>query len=103
MNILSKLQDWYFSQCDEDWEHEFGVTIDTLDNPGWRVIIYLTNTNLESSVFAPIEYGLGVNSEPDGNNWLVCKVEDNQFKGHGGPFKLEEIIEIFLDWADENN
>ena len=34
MNIISKLQDWYFSKCDEDWEHEFGVKIDTLDNPG---------------------------------------------------------------------
>ncbi|MBC6448487.1 Imm53 family immunity protein [Actinokineospora xionganensis] len=26
-------QRWYQSQCDEEWEHELGVKIDTLDNP----------------------------------------------------------------------
>jgi hypothetical protein len=32
---LSRLSTWYQSQCDERWEHSFGLKIETLDNPGW--------------------------------------------------------------------
>lgn len=101
MNILTKLQDWYFSQCNEDWEHEFGVLIETLDNPGWSVKIDLKGTILENSKFTPTRYGIAEDSESENNNWLDCKVTDNQFKGYGGPFKLEEIIETFLNWANK--
>ncbi|WP_246295969.1 Imm53 family immunity protein [Streptomyces caniferus] len=31
------LPSWYASHCDGDREHEGGVTIKTLDNPGWAV------------------------------------------------------------------
>ena len=30
------LQGWYMAHCDDDWEHSFGVTIETIDNPGWN-------------------------------------------------------------------
>jgi hypothetical protein len=32
---LTWLQAWYAEQCDGDWEHQFGVSVETLDNPGW--------------------------------------------------------------------
>ena len=32
-----KTGDWYLSQCNGDWEHAYGVKIDTLDNPGWTL------------------------------------------------------------------
>ena len=100
---MNKLQEWYFSQCDDEWEHEFGVKIETLDNPGWSVIIDLENTDLESLEFTPIKYGIGEGSEPKDNHWLDCQVIDNHFKGYGGPFKLEEIIKVFLNWANTKN
>jgi hypothetical protein len=34
---LAWLEQWYQEQCDGDWEHHCGVTIETLDNPGWLV------------------------------------------------------------------
>lgn len=34
-NIFEWLQKWYKSQCDGDWEHEYGIKIETVDNPGW--------------------------------------------------------------------
>jgi len=46
MNALQQLQDWYFAQCNGDWEHRYGVTISTLDNPGWTLEVDLTNTCL---------------------------------------------------------
>jgi hypothetical protein len=44
MDPLSLLQNWYSTQCDGDWEHQYGVSLDTLDNPGWRLKIDLCGT-----------------------------------------------------------
>ncbi|WP_354642917.1 Imm53 family immunity protein [Kitasatospora camelliae] len=46
-HVLSWLQTWYADQCNENWEHEWGVKIDTLDNPGWSVTIDLEETDLQ--------------------------------------------------------
>lgn len=35
--LIDRLEDWYQSNCDGDWEHGFGVTIESLDNPGWSL------------------------------------------------------------------
>jgi hypothetical protein len=48
---LSWLQRWYSAHCDGEWEHGFGVTIETLDNPGWSVKIDVEGTEL---VFTPL-------------------------------------------------
>lgn len=41
---IKLLQNWYASQCDGEWEEQYGVKIDTLDNPGWNVRIGLDET-----------------------------------------------------------
>ena len=41
MDELQLLQEWYVAQCDGDWEHSYGVKIDTLDNPGWSLKVDL--------------------------------------------------------------
>ena len=52
-NPISWLQNWYTTQCDGDWEHDYGITIGTLDNPGWYVVINLVETPLEAAAFEP--------------------------------------------------
>jgi hypothetical protein len=42
--VLERLQTWYSSHCDGEWEHDFGVQIGTLHNPGWTLRIDLTGT-----------------------------------------------------------
>src|SRR5260221_4160816 len=37
MTALSDLENWYRSQCNGEWEHGEGITIGTLDNPGWSI------------------------------------------------------------------
>jgi hypothetical protein len=54
-NILTRLQDWYRSQCDGDWERQYGIKINTLDNPGWQVQIELNDTPLKSAAFTTVE------------------------------------------------
>ncbi|HSQ31341.1 MAG TPA: immunity 53 family protein [Gemmatimonadaceae bacterium] len=92
---LEELQRWYLSQCDGDWEHTYGVSIGTLDNPGWHVEIDLAETGLENRIF-PAAADLA--SEQD---WIDCKVVEAQFRGAGGPAMLGRILRMFLDWSRE--
>ncbi|NGX42844.1 MAG: hypothetical protein K940chlam7_01132 [Chlamydiae bacterium] len=54
MDNLDWLMQWFKSQCDGDWEHEYGITLGTLDNPGWRLSISLGQTPLDKQVFDDI-------------------------------------------------
>lgn len=92
---VSVLQDWYASQCDGDWEHRFGVRIETLDNPGWRVKIDLAGTPLENKLFAEVSV-LDPDNDPE---WIHCRIAYGAFHGAGGPGKLDEILRQFLAWA----
>ena len=79
MELISQLQDLCLSNCNEDWGHEYGVTIDTLDNLGWSVKIVLTGTKLLGYNFQEVNYGVGKESEPGSNNWLRCWVGEASF------------------------
>lgn len=48
---LTWLQAWYATQCDGEWEHEHGVSIETLDNPGWFLKLDLRETSLDGLTF----------------------------------------------------
>ncbi|NOX58521.1 MAG: hypothetical protein GXP29_06645 [Planctomycetes bacterium] len=95
MRLLECLQQWFQAQCDEDWEHGYGVEIATMSNPGWSLQIDLTGTILEEKSFSGLEYGC----DEGGHDWMRCKVEEAQFTGNGGPTKLPELIQTFLNWA----
>ncbi|NJK29772.1 MAG: rhodanese-related sulfurtransferase [Acaryochloris sp. RU_4_1] len=103
MSALKDLQHWYLSQCNGDWEHTYGVSIETLDNPGWSCIIDLSETILENVKFQKYSYGVEEQTHSSGDEWLVCKVKDKKFMGYGGSQKLEEIIEVFLKWEKSIN
>ena len=98
MPTLDDLQVWYDAQCNGDWEHSYGVRIETLDNPGWHVRIDLAETLLFDQPFTPVRYG-EPGGEDDPDRWMDCKVERFQFHGYGGPRQLEAILEVFLTWA----
>lgn len=94
MNTLKELQDWYHSNCDGEWEHDFGVKIDTLDNPGWYVDINLAGTKCENRTFTEVKLKRG------DHDWIHCRVENKVFLAEGGPENLEEVLQIFLKWAN---
>jgi hypothetical protein len=96
---LQELQSWYRSQCNGDWEHTYGVKIETLDNPGWTLSVDLSVTALESRSFARISHGTVAHSITDDGDWLACEVKDGKFVAAGGPEKLEQLIQTFLSWA----
>ena len=98
MNELAELQDWYLSQCNGDWEHGFGVTIGTFDNPGWHLEINLRDTALENKPFPTIEKGTGADSIDDDPDWFICRIKDGKFDSVCGPKHLATVLRIFLDW-----
>ncbi len=51
MDSMQRLVQWWRAQCDGEWEHEFGITIETMDNPGWLVKIDLSYTNADVQSF----------------------------------------------------
>jgi len=93
-NTLSRLSAWYLAQCDGDWEHDSGVKIDTLDNPGWRVEINLEGTPLEGVAFETRE-----DQYDDKTHWLRCWRDATHFHAACGPGRLEDALLAFLAWA----
>src|SRR5438067_195242 len=92
-SALEFIVDWYRAQCNGSWEHANGITIETLDSPGWIVTIDLVETALEDR---PMQ---AVRRERSVKDWIDCTVERNKFHGQGDSTKLSEILEIFRKWA----
>lgn len=96
MSPLTRLNNWYQSHCDGEWEHAFGIAIGTLDNPGWTLKINLQDTELQYKPFAV----LSIDNDDDKDDWVYCEVEEGIFHGACGPKRLDEMLETFLDWAE---
>lgn len=97
MSALDDLCKWYRAQCDGDWEHTYGVVVETLDNPGWWVKVDLRDTLLEQLPFETYQSG---DSDAD-ESWIICEKKGAQFHGMGDPSRLEEIVTRFLLWAKD--
>lgn len=101
---LQRLSKWYAAQCNGTWEHDWGISIQTIDNPGWMLEVNLDGTPLHQTPFKLLK---ARRSETD---WIECGIQDHGraggeqegrvFVGAGGPGNLEEIIMIFCDWAE---
>jgi hypothetical protein len=99
MNTLQRLQRWYTAQCDGQWEHSQGISIETCDNPGWWVKIDIDGTQLQGCSFSPISRNVSSDGHPLDTDWVHCSVENGIWNGSGDETKLEEVLETFLDWA----
>ena len=93
---IAWLMRWYESQCNDDWEHQYGIEIGNLDNPGWTLKIDLNETALEGRPFEPI-------SVEDEVQWIVAKTEATRFVAYGGPLSLDALIGLFRAWATQND
>ena len=98
---LSKLMAWYLSHCNGVWEHGYGLSIVTLDNPGWMLKVNLIGTNLEGARMDPIseDSGLGPLNCADAP-WIECGINDNEFVGASDPTQLPRLISIFNSLID---
>ena len=97
-NSLETLSDWYKSNCDGNWEHRYGIRIETLDNPGWSIHIDLSGTDLEDHEITECE------EHRSENDWIVIQFkadsQKREYRSCGGPKNLEEMIQRFIEWAN---
>lgn len=94
ISATRRLAIWFAAHCNGDWEHSYGVEIETLDNPGWALHIDLADTPLLGRQFTFLKL------DRSENDWVDCRVENAMFHGYGGIQNLDELIMIFLDWAE---
>ncbi|MEV0598952.1 immunity 53 family protein [Streptomyces sp. NPDC050315] len=93
---LKALQEWYSSFCDGDWEHSHGVRIETVDNPGWILIVDLERTPLNGRV-CDREM-----SFIDGK-WFSVRSDGSQFTAACDPHSLEEMIGFFIEFSQSGD
>ncbi|EMO23578.1 hypothetical protein LEP1GSC168_0880 [Leptospira santarosai str. HAI134] len=77
--------EWYQFQCDGDWEHEYGIEINTNGDRGWQVKIEVNFTELDGVVInhTLIQQGL--------NDWYSFPKDG---LAEGDPKKLSIILEF---------
>jgi len=80
--VWAWLQAWYATQCNGEWEHEYGIKIDTLDNPGWSVTIDLKDTTLADRTYERQAI------HRSAHEWVMTSVTDHQFSAACGPLNL---------------
>ena len=39
MEHIKILDDFYLNHCNDEWEHKYGITIETCDNLGWQITV----------------------------------------------------------------
>jgi hypothetical protein len=93
---LDWLQRWYRAHCNGDWEHQYRISVETVDNPGWHLTVDLAGTELQWREFTELR------AKRTDQDWVHCRIVEQPdaptFDAHGGTLNLAEIIEIFRGW-----
>lgn len=85
---------WYAEQCNGDWEHEFGIRIATLDNPGWTFTVDLAETDLEGRV---LEQGT---LEPGEGRWIWSRSDGRTYESSCDPLSVNDAFRRFRAFAE---
>jgi len=49
---FSRLETWFASMCNGDWEHTYGITLETVDNPGWLLLMPFSAAVAASAIWS---------------------------------------------------
>ena len=100
---FADLIEWYRSQCDDSWEHQHGIKLDTLDNPGWMLTVDLIDTNLQGKRMIELREGISSTEHPVSPLWIHCSVSDNHFSGACDPSQVARLFNVFNQFRCSHN
>jgi hypothetical protein len=108
IDILEWLENWYQSNCDRAWEHDHGITIQSLDNPGWWIQIDLRKLDQGATTSDQVLVVVGEPPGPENGNiggdvWMKCEIKNNQFDGSGDPSQLRSILACFRSLIEKSS
>lgn len=89
---LSKVVQWFRLQCDGDWEHQNGLSIESF-NGGWRVVIDVAETELEEAECSSCQV-----SGSDEKR-LEASIANQRFTAQCGLDSLVEVLALFVACA----
>ena len=89
---IERIQDWYKLNCNGDWEHSYGFSIATLDNPGWTIRIDLAETCL-----VKLDFNKEFQNPKYEHDWFIIKTYKQVLDIACGPENLKQVLKIFLD------
>ena len=84
---------WYARQCDGDWEHDAGIRITTLDNPGWSLRVNLRGTDLEGVALETER------TESENGAWTVIACDGATFDAAGDEHSLPRLLARFQEFC----
>lgn len=96
MVSIEWLNNWYRSNCNGDWEHSYGVKIDTLDNPGWEFRADLVDTPHEGKTLIEKRFI----SDTD---WYNVTCNGKTFDAIGDTTKLGTLIDVFKNLIENQD
>lgn len=94
--IVDRLEEWFESNCDGDWEHGSGIRIETLDNPGWMIRFDLTRTRMQDIKIERVS-----NQGPSNNTWIDYWADGSTLYLACGPRSLRDALQTALDLLED--
>ena len=92
---LAFLTRWFAEHCDGDWEHDLGISLETLDNPGWALDVRIGDTSLQEIVM-----DWHRNDESDAR-WMHWRSTGETFEARCGASDLERALDAFRTFAEQ--
>ena len=92
---LGALQAWFAAHCDGNWEQEYGVTIGTVEEPGWE------RASISSERGSGKRAGVRVRSAV--GDWCEAWCDGYTFHAVGGTHNLDELLGTFVTFAERQS
>lgn len=93
-DYLEFLASWYSAHCDGEWEHEFGLRIETVDNPGWNLQVDLVGTEMEGRV------ARSSRRDSEGGSWVIVASDGSLFEASCDPMSLRLAVQAFKEFVE---
>ncbi len=87
--VVNKIQQWYKSNCDGDWEHTYGIDIMFVDSKSWKISIDLAQT-----VYEDLSLPTRIENRST-YDWFEYQVSNATFTANCGCLSLAETLNAF--------